>query len=484
MNPVSERLLFHKNNDQAQVAFSTDKSFYQKRELVTSEIYVTDTEGEPFAGHLSIAITDDMDIAPDTTHTILSSLLLSSELRGFIESPGYYLQDSREAVFALDHLMMTHGWRRYDLPEALKGNYQHPDIRYEEAKTLTGVVRGGIFSRRIANGVVTYIANDGSFDQTITDADGSFRFDLHYPDSTWFFVQAFNQRGGDGVELVLDNETFPRLQHAAVSSPFSFFGMDKPITDSDFMKKAGQRAQFDENIRMILLDEVIVTARRIDKRDEARLQYWGNLRSDVTIYREDFERRFVTDVTDILRNIPGVRVFIDGGISLRASDTSSFQGDGRPLVLIDGVPIPWEAGRSPLDLAPIFDIETIDILKGASAAIFGIRGANGAISITTRRGGDTFSEPIRPNQVTVTPIGFQQPAEFYSPKYDTPELRNSVMPDFRTTIFWKPDLIASDDGKVTFEFYTSDFSTTYSVVIEGLSDDGRIIRQIETIEVQ
>ena len=65
-----------------------------------------------------------------------------------------------------------------------------------------------------------------------------------------------------------------------------------------------------------------------------------------------------------------------------------------------------------------------------------------------------------------------------------PLLKNLTMPDLRSTIFWKPDLILSEDGAVSFDFYTSDFPTTYSVVIEGISDDGIIIRQVEKIEVK
>jgi len=76
------------------------------------------------------------------------------------------------------------------------------------------------------------------------------------------------------------------------------------------------------------------------------------------------------------------------------------------------------------------------------------------------------------------------PVEFYAPKYDTPESINLTNPDYRTTIYWKPDVIVNDDGKALFEFYTSDFPTTYSVVIEGLSNDGKIIRQVETIEIR
>ena len=112
-------------------------------------------------------------------------------------------------------------------------------------------------------------------------------------------------------------------------------------------------------------------------------------------------------------------------------------------------------------------------------------GGGGAISITTRIGtGSNRLNDLRRNIASLNPIGYQQPVEFYAPRYDTPESRHIGNPDFRTTIFWKPDVLVSDDGEAVFEFYTSDFPTTYSVVMEGLSQDGKIIRKVETIEVK
>ena len=126
MNPLSERLIFNKNADQAEVVFRTDKSDYEKREKVISEIYLKDDEDNPFSGSLSVAVTDDKDMEVDSSNTILSSLLLSSELRGYIESPAYYLQENTKSAYALDLLMMTHGWRRYHIPDVVTGNYDYP----------------------------------------------------------------------------------------------------------------------------------------------------------------------------------------------------------------------------------------------------------------------------------------------------------------------------------------------------------------------
>ena len=250
----------------------------------------------------------------------------------------------------------------------------------------------------------------------------------------------------------------------------------------EFIRKAGQRAQYDEDIRLINLDEVEVTAKRIEKKDEARLQYWANAASDATIYREQIERRNPAYVSDMLFSVAGVRVDANGGISIR--------GGGRPLVIIDGMYMEWPQEMSsrydsPLEMVSVHDVESIDVFKGPSAALFGVRGGNGVISITTRIGDSSGgAEKTSFNYASINPIGYQKPVEFYSPKYDTPAAKNLSNPDYRTTIFWKPDIVVPEDGKASFEFYTSDFTTTYSVVIEGLSSDGKMIREVRKIEVK
>jgi len=477
-NPICERLIFNKNEDQTNLAFQTDQPFYAQRERVISEIHITDSEGNPLSGNVSIAVTDDQDIAIDTLNTIVSSLLLSSELKGYIESPGYYLQNSMEAENALDHLMMIHGWRRYEIQEAVKGNYSHPKIEFETAKELFGSIKTPLLGRPVPNGEILIFVSDGSWGIIETDSAGLFRFPLNYPDSTKFFLQARNQKGRQAVELVLKQESFPKLIHAPVSaSLLPLKDISKTDLSADFIKKAEQRALYDEDLRVIHLEEVVVTARRIEKKDEIRLQYWMNLSSDKTIYREEIEKRKPNNVYQILRGLAGVVVKSDGTISMRGIDS--------PLIIIDGMIKQTDSDVSLTELVSIHDVESIDIFKGPSAAIFGSRGGAGAISITTRLGGNySDSSENTANIANYFPLGYQKPVEFYAPTYDTPQSKNSGNPDYRTTLYWKPDLIVSDDGTVTFEFYTSDFSTTCSVVIEGLSNNGKIIRKVETIEVR
>jgi TonB-dependent SusC/RagA subfamily outer membrane receptor len=476
MNPLSERLIFNKNDSDTKLAFSADKTFYGKREKVNIDIHVTDNEGIALSGNLSVAITDDKDIQTDTTTTILSSLLLSSELKGYIDNPAFYLLDNPKAVFALDLLMMTHGWRRYDIPEVIKGKKKYPEYAFEETKYVAGQVKSFLLEKPVENGEVTMLSSAGGFGVVTTNSMGYFGFfGFDYPDSTKFFIKANNKKGSERVLLFVNPETFPQLQHI----PDILNDIEEDTIDDAFLKKAEQRAQYDEDMRVINLPEVVIQGKKpmIAKRDEVRLQNWANAGSDATIYREDIEKRHAHRVIDLLMTVAGVRVTGNGSVTIRGAS-------GPPLVLIDGVEAEWDSSFSPLEMVDVDDVESIDVFKGANAAVFGMKGGNGAISITTRRGStDIASKPVL-NYASISPIGFQKPVEYYSPKYDTSESKRSGVPDYRTTIFWKPDILTSGDGKASFEFFTADFSTTYSVVIEGISSDGHIIRQVEKIEVK
>jgi hypothetical protein len=480
MNPVSERLVFNKNNVTETVAFHTGKTIYGTREKVNATLNTSLSPGKAGDGlsHFSVAVTDDKDIAVDSLCTITATLLLSSELRGYIESPGYYLQDNASAYPALDHLMMTHGWRRYELSEAIKGNYSLPVNSYELEKEITGSLRS-VFPDKPATGKVVLLSSDGLYDETETDADGRFRFGLHYPDGVRFFVQAENQKGSEWVKLIINPDQFPKPNYVPVSRSLLPAAPTQDNNPFDFIRKAERHVQYDEDIRSIDLEEIVVTGNRIEKKDEERLKYPFNRLSDMTIYRDAIERRGVTELSKLLSGISGGILFRPGGLING--------GPQFPLVVVNGTPLYWNARDpiTPLDDINISDVESIDIFKGTGAAVFGMHGGNGIISITTKSAGSyTHENSFRINAVSVTPSGYRKPVEFYAPRYDTPESKHNGNPDYRTTIYWKPDLIVPDEGRAFFDFYTADFPTTYSVVIEGLTTDGKIIRQVEKIVVR
>lgn len=88
--------------------------------------------------------------------------------------------------------------------------------------------------------------------------------------------------------------------------------------------------------------------------------------------------------------VAGVRVIRSpgGGISVRVFGASTFSGNPEPLYVVDSVPVHVTPGRG-LDWLSPADIRCVEILKDASAmAMYGVRGGNGVVLITTWRGGN------------------------------------------------------------------------------------------------
>ena len=487
MNPLSERLVFNKNKeDAAKVNLHTDKTNYGRREKVMATLSLTDDTDNLLAGHLSVAVTDDADMAADSSSTILSTLLLSSELKGYIDNPAYYLQDDKKSMTALDYLMMTHGWRRYDVPEVVKGNTITPQIPYQASQQLGGSVKSLILSRPVSHSEVLIVAEQ-DMGLIFTDESGKFTVqDFEYPDSTSYFIQALGKKGSNRVQLTLYDELFPPLMHVSQALDEAMPALGEETkgdagAPTAFLVKAEQRSQYDEDMRVVHLSEVEVTAPIIKK--EPRLEFWANRSATKTIRREQFERYHPTSVSEILK-MAGINISPEGNISL-----GGVRGE-QPLVLIDGVYINWPEEmfspyESPVERIHVNMVESIDIITGVGASIFGVRGTNGAISITTKRGQDIPVERSDENVAIYTPLGYQKPVAFYSPEYDTQEAKAFHVPDYRTTLFWKPDVVIPDKYKTAgFEFYTSDFPTSYSVVIEGLTTEGKIVREVKRIVVE
>ncbi len=106
-----------------------------------------------------------------------------------------------------------------------------------------------------------------------------------------------------------------------------------------------------------------------------------NLTSEVgTIYGQQSRQKSYSNIFEMIKGeVPGVEV---NGNSIRIRNSFSFQLSTEPLFVVDGVIVPGIDGISPSD------VRSIAILKGSSASIYGSRGANGVILITTLRGGE------------------------------------------------------------------------------------------------
>ncbi|MBW3627671.1 MAG: TonB-dependent receptor plug domain-containing protein [Gemmatimonadetes bacterium] len=105
-----------------------------------------------------------------------------------------------------------------------------------------------------------------------------------------------------------------------------------------------------------------------------------------TLSQVDYRAERTSHVEELLSRIPGVAVTkTASGFSVQIRGTNTLTGGGEPLYLIDGMPaVGNRSGSIPVN--PM-DIECVEVLKDVGhTSMFGSRGANGVILITTRRG--------------------------------------------------------------------------------------------------
>jgi len=115
--PLNERLVYIDHQDNLNIKFTTNTREYHSRDSVALKIKVTDNNGNPVSSNFSMAVTDDTQVKTDSLNSenIITRTLLTSDLKGYVEEPGYYLSSkTTEAWQALDNLLFTQGWVGYD----------------------------------------------------------------------------------------------------------------------------------------------------------------------------------------------------------------------------------------------------------------------------------------------------------------------------------------------------------------------------------
>lgn len=474
MQPISERLIFCLNDDQAYISFQPDKPDYKTREQVKLKMKVTDSGKRLLDGSFSVAVTDDDDIQPDTTTTILSNLLLTSELRGYVENPAFYLQAGDvQTSNAADLLMMTQGWRRYNIDQALRGNFQYPTVPAEVGQEISGIVKDGYFKKEpLKDSHVSLLSlNYDYMDFTKTDDSGCFSFNgFEFPDSTRFLIQASTKKGrGSRVELYVNKYVSPSISYIV---PFTKMNQDNKELVFNFLEKANQKYTFENGIRMIHLDAVEVKG-RIKAKATHPTSFYAHLMDNVYTSKDIANKNYVS-IESLLRIISGVKIEYD-----------MYQ---KPMIFIRKSPVLFIINDLYIDDfdirdIDINDIETIGIIREHKGAILGSRGKN-AIVITTKKMNGEIPKENKMNIKQITPLGYQNPVEFYSPKYETKEQLDSPNPDLRSVLFWKPNVILSENGEAVVDFYTADTKTSYTIITEGITSAGKIFHGTQKIYVK
>jgi len=74
--------------------------------------------------------------------------------------------------------------------------------------------------------------------------------------------------------------------------------------------------------------------------------------------------------------------------------------------------------------------------------------------------------------------------EFFSRDYSANGQKSSRLPDFRNTLYWNPDVRTDKNGKASVEFYTSDETGEFTVMVEGFAADGKAGRSVSSFKVR
>lgn len=467
--PVSERMVFVQNNDALTISTITDKQIYNSREKVTVALSVADQQGTPVSGNFSVAVIEEKRIVNEDGETsILSNLLLSSDLKGLIEKPNSYFRNNTEQNRAnLDLLMLTHGYSRFEWKKVLDNKEAAISPTPEKALQLSGYLKT-LNNKPLKNSLVTLFTkgNNILFLDTLSDRNGKFTFDnLTFEDSTTFVVQALDGKNKNKAKIELIKETTPTVSKKNIANALALVIDTSVLEHLKYDISAGEKA--------IMLREIeLKTAKKV-------LKYSDNLngvgKADQIVIAE--ELKICIDLAQCLQTKLSGIIFQDGvPYSMRSLD--------KPMrIVLDGL---LKDGNFRLKEIPIETVESVEVLKSmALSSAYGADGGAGIIIITSKRGKmqpETIQYPSAPDVVSFSAKGYQVSRIFYSPQYDIPK-QDQEATDFRSTIFWSPNIF-TEKGKAKFDFFTNDSKGIFKMVIEGIADDGTLARHTYRYEVK
>jgi hypothetical protein len=607
--PLSERLLFLKNSDLVSLTVNSNKTTYGKRERVSINVNAKD-KGANAEGHFSVSVIDESKVPFDENNetTILTCLLLTSDLRGYIEQPNYYFTHNTNDSYAdLDNLMLTQGYRRFTWKQLLSNSNARFTFEPEKALEIAGVAKNAS-GGPVNNMDLMLIApgNGGTLGER-TGSDGSFKFSNLPPfaDSTLFTLQTtgstknrsttFLTINMDKAEPVVVDKKLPGLQNDVNLSMISYLSNNQALHSSAYNNisprsvsvggagRADQVVSGDEiststslvtaltgrlhdvnftqgvpylkgetvkDPMLIVVDGKIkgsyVNLDNISPGDVEKVEVlkganadsygvYGNAGVLVITSRpgksktevvQDVSYKYNASKVVKVKKVPmedkngsyrssnlagpGHADQVVKGDDIRSSPTLSAGLNGRlrginfsngvpylttgvtmsggkavnePMYLIlDGSPLSASSGG--IDNINPNAVETVEVLNGANASIYGNNGGAGVLVITTRQGSE--NKPVATTslgRLQFRPKGFYIAREFYSPKYENTANANRK-PDLRSTIFWKPEVATDKDGNASFEYYNADGHGTYRLVIEGIDNAGNIGRQVYRYKVE
>jgi len=477
--PLNERMVFIQNPDLLNLSLTSNKPAYAKRENVQLNLNAKNKDGVAVNGSFSVSVVDESKISvdEDSENSILSYLLLTSDVKGYVEKPNYYFANvTKETRANLDALMLTQGFRRFAWKELMSDNptaaITHQPEQYLDISGRLTTKSGA----PITDAKILLV----SLGQTeTTDNQGRFRFaKVGYQTGTGFILK-MESAGKNSAVLTLDKPgESPAIEPAPVVES-NYNGSADILASLQTNQRQGVLTASNESI--VLKSDRIIGPKRNDQYRSSNLGGPGH--ADQVIHGDEIKNAssLSTGLNGLLRGVyfsSGVAALNNG-----ATISSSGQSASAMLVIVDGVNLGIGAN---IDQYNPGSVETVEVLKGSNASIYGVEGGQGVLVITSREGGikeQVVSREMSPGIFSITPQGFYKAHEFYSPVYNTTRPANKIA-DNRTTIFWKPDIITDVSGNASLNFYNADGTGTYRVEVQGIDGKGNLGQQVYRYKVE
>lgn len=440
----------------------------------------------------------------DTTiyeaNNISTSLLLTSDLRGYVHHPGYYFRDkSPQTLHHLDLLLMTHGWRRFDWKQIEQ--HQFPSLVYPVESSI--VYRGTVYKsdrkEPITDGKVSFIIKSQDSTSILAEAGltdkGEFLLkDIHFKGQANVAYMGTNNKK---QQYIVDVKLMPSyLDTLSTTANTPQINLDT----TDIESRNSLLAQYLYG-RINLVDtfgkgannlgNVTIKSKALSREDSLNKEYAGGpFLMGKSI--DPGSIRYARSIWQVIQqSVPGVTVEgnpLDPNVSFSRfngmggnSSTTSLAGSSNGDISINmtmqenGIAYylnEVNVSKDIINTLIVEDVALIKVLKNEGA----ILGATqGVIAIYTKKGAVARKTPYEKGYMVEKREGYAITKEFYAPDYASSAAMNTNEPDRRATLYWNGKIRPARDGRYRFRFSNNDFGHQYKLVIQGIDATGHLV---------
>lgn len=469
--PLAERLCFINNGEYLQSAVLVE-------DTLNAGVHAKNKFGiilkDTVQGSLSVSITDADYEPARREENIISSLLLSADIKGYIHDPAYYFSSNADSVkAAADLLMMTNGWRRFSWKELVKqtpAEISSPAyITLSGKATLRGTKRP--FSEKSLLLMITGITNkkSRSTEMLKTDKEGNFRIDsmLFFGKNRLLFGDIRGKKS-QYIDITLDdslNKTYALPGFSALPTE-TVIAMNKSRWQMDYdaiLKANGQ-----------LLEGVTINVKKKSPAEIVDEKYTtgmfsGDAVKSIDLVNNDEALPYSNIFDYLVFRVNGLQVQSDGAdysIYYRQSASISSMGNIPMVLYLDEI----ETDASVIATIPANQIALVKVYNSFAASTG--NGAGGVLSIYTKKGEDYGKSGSYGNLVIYS--GYTITKQFYAPDYSV--IKENDKPDNRITLEWRPSVFVNNiNPKIPVTFYNNDRTKRFKVVVEGMTNSGKLI---------